>query len=412
MGVVRDRLAHAWSAFLNVDTKSSWDIGTTYGSRPDRLRYNVVNERSIVTSVLTRIAIDVAQYSIRHVRLDDKGRYETDMSSGLNECFTVEPNIDQGPRHLRQDIVATLLNAGTIAIVPVETSLDPSKSTSFDIRQLRVGTIVQWYPRHIRVNLFNQDTGRREDVTLEKKMCAIVENPLYAVMNEPSSTLQRLIMKLNMLDAVDQQSSSGKLDMLIQLPYTIKSDARRQAAEQRRKDIEFQLTGSKYGIAYVDATEKITQLNRPAENNLLTQVEYLTNMLYAQLGVTPEVMDGTADEKTMLNYMNRTVEPILDAIVEAMRRSFLTKTGRSQGQSILYFRDPFKLVPISQLAEIADKLGRNEITSSNEIRQIMGLAPSKDKKADQLRNSNMPEKDLGNGPQNSPELQKEEPVSA
>jgi hypothetical protein len=394
MGVVRDRLKHAWNAFLNIENSfasESPNFGAAYSSRPDRPRMFISNERSIISSIYTRLGIDVAAVDIHHVRLDDQGRYLEDIDSGLNNCLTVEANIDQAARAFRQDAAMTLFDRGVIAIVPVDTSIDPSVSGGFDVQTVRVGHITQWYPQHVRINLYNEATGRREEVTLEKKFVAIVENPLYAVMNEPNSTLQRLIRKLNMLDAVDEQSSSGKLDMIIQLPYVIKSDARREQAEQRRKDLEHQLKGSQYGIAYTDGTEKVTQLNRPAENNLLTQIEYLTKMLYAQLGLTEEVMNGTADEKAMLNYINRTIEPVIEAIVEAMRRAFLTKTARTQKQSIMYFRDPFKLVPIADIAEIADKFTRNEIASSNEIRQVIGWKPSKDPNADQLRNSNMPQ---------------------
>lgn len=390
------RLKHAWNAFVDErvdDRMRAWsgDFGTSYSSRPDRVRLHVSNERSIISSILTRISIDVASIEIRHVRLDEQKRYLEDVESGLNECLTVEANLDQAARHLRQDIAMTLFDYGTAAIVPVDTTLDPNVSGGFDIKTLRVGKIVAWYPKHVRVELYNEVRGERQEVTLEKKFVAIVENPLYAVMNEPNSTLQRLIRKLNLLDSVDEAASSGKLDLIIQLPYVIKSEQRRQQAEQRRKDIEFQLKGSTYGIAYTDGTEKITQLNRPAENNLLKQVEYLMGMLYGQLGLTAEIMNGTADEATMLNYNNRTLEPIVAAIVEAMRRSFLTKTARSQKQSIMYFRDPFKLVPITDIAEIADKFTRNEIMAANEIRQAIGMKPSKDPKADELRNSNMPE---------------------
>ena len=390
------RLKHAWNAFVDErvdDRMRAWsgDFGTSYSSRPDRVRLHVSNERSIISSILTRISIDVASIESRHVRLDEQKRYLEDVESGLNECLTVEANLDQAARHLRQDIAMTLFDYGTAAIVPVDTTLDPNVSGGFDIKTLRVGKIVAWYPKHVRVELYNEVRGERQEVTLEKKFVAIVENPLYAVMNEPNSTLQRLIRKLNLLDSVDEAASSGKLDLIIQLPYVIKSEQRRQQAEQRRKDIEFQLKGSTYGIAYTDGTEKITQLNRPAENNLLKQVEYLMGMLYGQLGLTAEIMNGTADEATMLNYNNRTLEPIVAAIVEAMRRSFLTKTARSQKQSIMYFRDPFKLVPITDIAEIADKFTRNEIMAANEIRQAIGMKPSKDPKADELRNSNMPE---------------------
>jgi hypothetical protein len=388
------RLKHAWNAFAGEEKRlesPQWDIGPAYSSRPDRTRFRYSNERSIISSIYTRLGIDVAAMDIRHVRRDESERYLEDVVSGLNNCLTVEANIDQGARAFRQDLAMTLFDEGVAAVVPVDTTLDPTVSGSFDIKTLRVGRIVQWYPQHIRVNLYNERTGLREEVTLEKKFVAIIENPLYSVMNERNSTLQRLIVKLNLLDAVDEQSGSGKLDIIIQLPYVIKSEARRQQAEQRRQDIEFQLKGSQYGIAYTDGTEKITQLNRPADNNLLKQVEYLTEMLYAQLGLTEEVMNGTADEKTMLNYHNRTIEPIVTAIVEAMRRTFLTKTARSQGQWIMAFRDPFRLVPISEVAEIADKFARNEIASSNDIRTAIGWKPSRDPKADQLVNSNMPQ---------------------
>lgn len=388
---IGSRLRHAWNAFLNLENRlNPRDIGASYGVRPDRVRLNVSNERSIISSIYTRLSIDVAAIDVRHIRLDDNKRYAEDVDSGLNNCLTLEANIDQAARAFRQDVAMTLFDRGVAALVPVDTTVNPSESGSFDIKTLRVGEIVAWYPKHVRVNVYNEAIGRREEVTLEKKFVAIVENPLYSVMNEPNSTLQRLIRKLNLLDAVDEQSSSGKLDMIIQLPYVIKSEARRQQAEQRRKDIEFQLKGSQYGIAYTDGTEKITQLNRPAENNLLKQVEYLMGMLYAQLGLTEEVMNGTADEKAMLNYNNRTIQPILENIVEAMRRSFLTKTARSQKQTVMYFRDPFKLVPVGEIAEIADKFTRNEILSGNEIRAVIGVKPSNDPKADELRNSNMP----------------------
>jgi len=372
--------------------------GTSYGTRPDRTRLRFANERSIISAIYNRIAIDVADLAIKHVRLDDQGRFSEEIKSGLNNCFTVEANIDQAARAFRQDIVLTLFDEGCIAIVPVDTTLNPNVSGGFDIQTMRVGKICKWEPTRVGVSLYNEKLGRREDVTVGKDFTAIVENPLYNVMNEPNSTLQRLIRKLNLLDVVDEQSSSGKLDMIIQLPYVIKSESRRQQAEQRRKDIEFQLKGSQYGIAYTDGTEKITQLNRPSENNLLKQVEYLTELLYSQLGITKEVMDGTATPAVMQNYYNRTVKPIMQAIVEAMRRAFLTKTARSQGQDILFFRDPFANIPVDQLAEITDKFTRNEIMSSNEIRQGIGMVPAKDKKADQLRNSNMPESELGNTP--------------
>ena len=391
------RIKHAWSAFNTNDNSLDNSYGyvalgdANYGSRPDRTRLRFSNERSIISSIYTRLSIDVASVDMRHIRLDDNNRYLSDENSGLNNCLTIEANIDQAARAFRQDIAMTMFDKGVAAIVPVDTTMDPSVSGSFDIKTIRVGEIVTWYPQHVRVSLYNETLGRRQELTLKKSIVAIVENPLYSVMNEPNSTLQRLISKLNMLDSVDEASSSGKLDLIIQLPYIIKSEARRLQAEQRRTDIEFQLKQSKYGIAYTDGTEKITQLNRPVENSLLAQVTYLTNMLYGQLGLTEEVMNGTADEKTMLNYINRTIEPTLAAIAEGMRRTFLTKTARSQNQSIMYFRDPFKLVPIASIADIADKFARNEIMSSNEIRQVIGIKPSTDPKANQLLNSNMPQ---------------------
>ena len=386
-------LKHAWNVFSNTSERRVFSQygDPNYGGKPDYVRLHIPNERSLIASIYTRLSIDVASVDMRHVRTDDQNRYLEEIDSGLNNCLTVEANLDQAARAFRQDIAMTLFDYGCAALVPVDTTINPETSGGFDILNLRVGEIVTWYPRHVRINLYNEAKGRREEVVLSKSAVAIVENPLYAVMNEPNSTLQRLLYKLNLLDAVDQQSASGKLDLIIQLPYVIKSEARRQQAEQRRKDIEFQLKGSQYGIAYTDGTEKITQLNRPAENNLMTQVEYLTDMLYGQLGLTDEIMKGTADEKAMLNYWNRTVEPILTAIVESMRRTFLTKTARTQKQSVLFFRDPFRLVPVQNIAEIADKFTRNEIMTSNEIRQIVGMAPSKDPKADQLQNANMPQ---------------------
>jgi hypothetical protein len=339
--------------------------------------------------MITRVAMDVAAIDIKHVRLDDNERYSETIKSGLNECLSIEANLDQTGRALKQDIVMSMFDEGCVAIVPVDTTINPRKSNSYDILSMRVGKIVEWYPEHVKVKLYNEKTGEKEDVVVPKKTVAIVENPLYSIVNEKNSTLQRLIRKLNLLDAVDEQSGSGKLDLIIQLPYTIKSDTKREQAEKRRADIENQLTGSKYGIAYADATERITQLNRPIENNLMKQIEYLTNLLYSQLGITQAIMDGTADEKTMLNYYNRTVEPIVSAIVDEMKRKFLTKTARSQRQTILAFRDPFKLVPVNDIAEIADKFTRNEIMTSNEIRQVIGLKPSDDPKADQLINSNI-----------------------
>lgn len=392
---ISSRLKHAWNAFLNLEPEGrptrNYDTGMMYGGRPDRTRLNITNERSIISSIYNRLGIDVASLDIRHVRLDADKRYLEDIDSGLNNCLTVEANLDQAGRAFRQDIAMTLFDRGVAAIVPVDTTINPSVSGSFDIKTLRVGHIVAWYPRHVRVDLYNEATGRREEIILEKKFVAIVENPLYSVMNEVNSTLQRLIRKLNLLDNVDEQVSSGKLDLIVQLPYVVKSEALRTRAEQRRKDIEFQLRGSQYGIAYTDGTEKVIQLNRPAENNMLKQVEYLMDMLYVQLGLTTEVMNGTADEKTMLNYYNRTIEPIVAAMTEAMRRAFITKTARSQGQSVESFRNPFRLVPIVEIAEISDKFTRNEIASANDIRTAIGWKPSKDKKADELRNSNMPQ---------------------
>jgi Phage portal protein len=396
---VLDRIKKAWNAFRNVsDVPVDYDFGsgtatTGYwgGASPSRPMRYAYNERSIVSSIYTRIAIDVAEPVIKHIKIDDNDRYLEDMSSHLNECLVWEPNIDQSPRPLRQDIAMTLFDKGVAVVVPVDTSRDPNTNDIFDVYSLRVGEVVTWYPRHVRLSVYNDKKGRREEITLEKRYVAIIENPLYAVMNEPNSTLQRLIRKLGLLDSVDEQTSSGKLDIIIQLPYVIKSETRRQQAEKRREDIEFQLKGSQYGIAYTDGTEKITQLNRPAENNLLKQVEYLTNMLYNQLGLTEEVMNGKADEEAMLNYYNRTIEPILDAIVESMQRAFLGAKGSKLNERIRYFRDPFKLVPVGDIAEIADKFTRNEILTANEIRQFMGIKPSEDPKADKLLNSNMPQ---------------------
>lgn len=392
---IRDRLAHAWNAFVNLDSRATWESVASYGTRPDRTRLRYANEKSIIASIYTRIGIDVSELTINHVRLDEQKRFASIIDSGLNDCLNVEANIDQAARAFRQDIAMTLVDEGVIAIVPVDTTLNPHLSGSFDVKTMRVGKIVRWNPEHVRVELYNEKNGKREEVDVAKSFTPIVENPLYAIMNEPNSTLQRLIRKLNLLDVVDEQSSSGKLDLIIQLPYQVRSDIQRTRAEQRRKDIEFQLKGSQYGIAYTDGSEKITQLNRPSENNLLKQVEYLTELLYSQLGMSKSVMDGTASSAEMLNYYNRTIKPIADAIVEAMRRTLLTKTARSQGQSILFFRNPFALLPVDQLAEIADKFTRNEILSSNEIRGAIGFVPAKDPKADQLRNSNMPQSELG-----------------
>lgn len=387
---IGSRLKHAWNAFMNRDpTEVDYDIGPAYYYRPDRPRLTRGNERSIVTAVYNRIALDVSDIDIRHVRLDPDGRYIEDIDSGLNNCLTVEANIDQTGKAFIQDVVMSMLDEGCVAIVPVDTTINPKVTGSYDINSMRTGKIIQWYPQHVKVRLYNDQNGRKEEVTFPKSMVAIIENPLYAVMNEPNSTLQRLIRKLNLLDYVDEQTGAGKLDLIIQLPYVIKSNARRQQAEDRRADIERQLKDSKYGIAYTDGTERITQLNRPVENNLMKQIEYLTSMLYSQLGINQAVLDGTADEKTMLNYTNRSIGPIISAIVDEMKRKFLTKTARSQMQSIRYFKDPFKLVPVNEIAEISDKLTRNEIASSNEIRQIIGWKPSQDPAADELRNKNL-----------------------
>lgn len=386
------RLMHAWNAFSNREAVygyPQYDFGMGYSIRPDRVRLTLGSERTIVSSIYNQIAIDVSAISVVHARMDQNGRFLESVSSGLNECLSISANVDQSGRNFLQEAVMSLFDEGAIAIVPVDTTINPQVSGGYDIRSLRTGKILDWFPDHIRVEVYNEKLGRKEEVTLPKSMVAIIENPLYLVMNEPNSTLKRLVNKINLLDSIDTQSGSGRLDLFIQLPYTIKSDARRAQAIQRTKDIELQLAGSKYGIAYVDGSEKITQLNRPAENNLLKQVEYLTGMLYNQLGLTESVFNGTADEKTMLNYYNRTVEPVLSAIVDEMRRKFLTKTARSLGQDIVFFRDPFRLVPVLELAEIADKFTRNEILSSNEVRAIIGYKPSNQPGADELRNKNL-----------------------
>lgn len=394
------RLKRSWNAFVNNRDPTGMqynDMGMGYVYRPDRVRFTRGNERSIVTSVYNRIAMDVAAIAIKHCRVDKNGRYTEDIRSGLNDCLTTEANIDQTGRSFIQDVVMSMFDEGAVAIVPVDTSFDPTISNSYDILSMRTGKILEWYPNRVKVRVYNDRTGRKEDIILPKKSVAIVENPLYAVINEPNSTMQRLVRKLNILDAIDEQSGSGKLDLIIQLPYVIKSQARQDQAEKRRKDIENQLKGP-YGIAYTDGTEKITQLNRPVENNLMKQIEYLTNQLYGQIGMTPSVLDGTADEKTMLNYNNRTIEPIVSAIVDAMKRSFLSKTARTQGQTIMFFRDPFKLVPVTEIAKIADTFTRNTIMTSNEIRQIVGMRPSDDPKADMLINSNLSQPNPANQP--------------
>lgn len=388
---MRDRLQHAWNAFVYNDNSytNTQNLGGFSTFKPDRVHFSRGVEKSIVTSVYNRLALDVASLAIKHVRLDENGRYMEEVNSGLQNCLNVEANIDQTGRAFLQDVVMSMLDEGCVAIVPVDTTVNPAVSGSYEINTMRTGKILEWYPAHVRIRVYNDKKGIHEELTLPKSSVAIIENPLYAVINEPNSTMQRLIRKLNLLDVVDEQTSSGKLDLIIQLPYVIKSEARRKQAEERRKDIEMQLSGSKYGIAYTDGTERITQLNRPAENNLMKQVEYLTGMLYSQLGLTQSIMDGSADEKTMLNYYNRTIEPIIAAIVDEMKRKFLTKTARSQRQTVMYFRDPFKLVPVNEIAEIADKFTRNEIMTSNEIRQIVGMKPADDPSADELRNKNL-----------------------
>ena len=399
------RLKHAWNAFTGNIQMNYRDLGMSYSYRADRPRMSRGNERSIVTSVYNRIALDVAALNVQHVRLDENGRFLSVIDDGLNNCLTLEANVDQTARSFIQDVVISMFDEGSVAIVPVDTTTDPNVSGSYDIQSFRVGQNLDWYPQYIRTRVYNEQTGRKEDIVVPKSAVAIIENPLYAVINEPNSTMQRLIRKLNLLDVIDEQSGSGKLDLIIQLPYVIKTEARRQQAENRRKDIESQLSGSKYGIAYTDGTEHITQLNRSVNNNLMSQIEYLTSMLYSQLGITQSILDGTADEKTMLNYNNRTIEPIISAIVDEMKRKFLTKTARSQRQSISFFRDPFKLVPVNEIAEIADKFTRNEIMTSNEIRQVVGMKPSDDPRADELRNKNLSE------PSGSDQQSEEAPIT-
>lgn len=385
-----DRLKNAWNTFRNRDPTYG-KYGYSYNYRPDRMRFSGGNERSIVTSVYNRIAMDVSSVGIQHVRMDDNGRFVESINSGLNNCLTTEANIDQTGRAFIQDVVMSMFDEGCIAIVPVDTDHNPDITDGYDILTMRTGKIKEWFPKYVRVEVYNDREGKREEIVVPKTSTSIIENPLYSVMNEHNSTMQRLIRKLNLLDVVDEQSSSGKLDLIIQLPYIIKTEARREQAEKRRKDIEEQLSGGKYGIAYTDGTERITQLNRPVENNLMAQIEYLTSMLYSQLGITQAIMDGSAGDKDMLNYYNRIIEPILSAITDEMKRKFLSKTARSQKQTIMFFRDPFKLVPVSDIAEIADKFTRNEIMSSNEIRQVIGMKPSDDPKADELRNKNLSE---------------------
>lgn len=385
-----DRLKHAWNTFKNKDpTQGNWNIGPSYGYRPDRMRYTRGNERSIVTAVYNRIAMDVAAVNLKHIRLDENDRYKETIDSGLNNCLSVEANLDQTGRAFIQDLVASMLDEGCVAAVPTDADDEPEDSGNFKVYTLRTGKILEWYPRYVKVEVYNEQEGQRQQIIIPKSTVPLIENPMYSVMNEPNSIYQRLVRKLTLLDVVDEQTSSGKLDLIIQLPYIIKTEARREQAEKRRRDIEKQLSEGKYGIAYTDGTERITQLNRPVENNLMKQIEYLTSMFFSQLGITQSILDGTADEKTMLNYYNRTIEPILSAIADEMKRKFLTPTARSQKQTIAYFRDPFKLVPVNDIAEIADKFTRNEIMTSNEIRQVIGMKPSSDPNADVLRNKNL-----------------------
>lgn len=387
-----DRFKRAVNVFAREPTRRDYyDTGPGYSYRPDRVRFSRGNERSIVTSVYNRIAMDASAINIRHVILDDEGRYKQNAEDGLHNCLTLEANKDQTGRAFIQDVVMSMMDEGCVAIIPIDTTDDPVDTDSYGILTMRTGKILEWYPNHVLVRAYNDRTGRQEDIKLLKSTIAIIENPFFAVMNEPSSTMQRLIYKLNLLDSIDEQSGSGKLDLIVQLPYTVKTELKRNQANQRKKDLEMQLSGSKYGIAYIDAAEKVTQLNRSVDNNLMTQIEYLTNLLFSQLGITQSILDGTADEKTMLNYYNRTIEPIVSAIVDEMKRKFLTKTARSRNHSIQFFRDPFKLVPVNDIAEIADKFTRNEIMTKNEMRQIIGMKPSDDPKADELRNANLSE---------------------
>lgn len=392
---IGSRLKHAWNAFLNRDPPGSRYYGGGYSYRPDRMRFSRGSERTIINAIYNRIALDAASITINHVKLDENNRFDSIIDSGLNYCLNTEANADQTGRGLIQDIVMTFLEEGVAAVVPEKTNFDPRYSNSYEIYSMRVGVPVEWYPNHVRVRMFNELTGQKEEITFPKKMVALIENPFYAVMNAPNSTMQQLVRKLALLDVVDEQAGSGKLDMIIQLPYVIKSQTRRDQAEQRRAEIEKQLSGSKYGIAYTDGTERIVQLNRSLENNILKSIEYLTNMVYSQLGVTQEILNGTADEKTMNNYMNRIIEPVISAIADEFKRKFLTKTARTQGQSIMFFRDPFRLAPVSMIAEMADKFTRNEIMTPNEFRQVIGMKPSKDPKSDQLANRNIASADEG-----------------
>lgn len=397
-----ERLQHSWNAFRGRDRPNSNYTGPASYYRPDQIRLRIGNDRSLITAIYNRISMDVAANKIEHVKLDENGRYSDRVKGGLNNCLTLEANLDQTSRAFIQDVVLTMFDEGCVAIVPIDTDLDPSKTSSYDILTMRVGRITQWRPRSVVVQIYNDSTGKKEEIEVSKRYAAIIQNPFYMVMNEPNSTLQRLIRKLNMLDTVDEQSSAGKLDLIIQLPYVVKSPSRKKQAEERRKDIEMQLAGSKYGIAYTDGTERITQLNRPVENNLLNQIEYLTNLLYSHLGVTPEILNGTASEDAMINYSTRVIEPILSAIVDEMKRKFLTKTARSQGHSIIFSSEPFKLVPASKIADIAEKFVGNEVLTPNEIRSVIGFKPAEDPKADELRNRRLNQDDSteGDGSQN------------
>lgn len=394
------RIRRAWNVFKNRDpmTDMSWRLGYGDSQRADRVILSSNNEKTIVNAIYNRIALDVASLKFRHVRLDENERFKEEMSTGLNEVLKTEANLDQSGRAFVHDMVLSMIDEGVVAAVPVETTDDPEVSSSYDILQMRVGPIVEWYPQHVKVRLYNSVTGQRQEFTFRKRDVAILENPFYTVMNAPNSTLQRLIRKLRLLDVIDEQAGSGKLDLIIQLPYTIRSEARQQQAEVRRKSVEDQLAGNKLGIAYIDSTEKVIQLNRSVENNLLKQVEYLTSMLYSQLGFSQSILDGTADEQTMLNYQNKTVEPLASTITDEFKRKFLTKTARTQGQSVMFFTEPFRITPVSQIAEIADKFTRNEILTSNEIRQVIGIKPSDDPKADELRNSNLNQAKQGDEP--------------
>lgn len=406
---LKTRVQNAWNALMNKDPTYTFNPpGNTYYHRPDRPRLSRGNERSIITSVINRIALDVAAIDIKHCRLDKDERYIETINSGLNDCFNLEANIDQSGRAFVQDIVMSAFDEGVIAMVPVDTTANPKLTNSYDILTMRTGKILQWKPEHIKVQVYNDRTGNKDEIWIHKRNVGVVENPLYSVVNEPNSTMKRLIRKLNILDYIDEQSGSGKLDLIIQLPYVVKSEARKQQAEERRSAIEKQLAGSKYGIAYVDGTERVTQLNRPLENNLMKQIEYLTAMLWSQLNMTQAIMDGTADDKTMLNYYSRTIQPFVNAITDELKRKFLTKTARSQGQSIMAFRDPFKLVPVNDMAEIADKFTRNEIMTSNEIRQVIGMKPSDDPKADQLVNSNISQPNENQQPQSEQPVEESE----